>query len=200
MQPRGIARVLDADGGTAYDNPVATSRVISPQVAYQMVSMLSDVIDRGTGSAARSLGVRFPVGRQDRDDRRFQGCLVRRLLVERRRRRVGRVRSAEDDRPRGVRLALRAADLERLHAPGRASCGSPSEFERPGGLRAEPMCRVSYLRPVEECPTYVEYFKQDDEMPSQLCPLHQGTVKQRVRRAIDGLLSTIGRKLKGIFR
>ena len=76
----------------------------------------------------------------------------------------------------------------------------PEEFERPGGLRAEPMCRVSYLRPVEECPTYVEYFKQGDEVPSQLCPLHQGTVKQRVRRAIDGLFSTIGKKLKGIFR
>ena len=70
----------------------------------------------------------------------------------------------------------------------------------PGGLRAEPLCPVSYLRPVEECPTYTEYFKQGDEVPSQLCPIHQGTVKQRVRRAIDGLLSTIGRKLKGIFR
>src|SRR5205085_6766937 len=41
---------------------VGTDRVISPEVAYQMVTMLEDAIDRGTGSPVRGLGVRFPVG------------------------------------------------------------------------------------------------------------------------------------------
>ena len=62
------------------------------------------------------------------------------------------------------------------------------------------LCRVSYLRPVEGCPVYTEYFKQDDDVPTRLCPIHQGTVKQRVARAIEGFLSGLGRKLKGIFR
>ena len=40
-----------------------SERVISPQIAYQMVSMLEDVIDRGTGARrAARCGVRFPVG------------------------------------------------------------------------------------------------------------------------------------------
>ena len=39
------------------------SRCVEPEVAYQMVSMLQDVVDRGTASPARSTyGVRFPVG------------------------------------------------------------------------------------------------------------------------------------------
>src|SRR4030095_11049097 len=53
VRPRGIVRVVDADGATAYDNPPRREPVISPQSAYQMVSMLVDVIDRGTGAAAR---------------------------------------------------------------------------------------------------------------------------------------------------
>jgi hypothetical protein len=37
-------------------------------------------------------------------------------------------------------------------------------------------------------------------VPSRLCPIHRGTVKQRVRRAFEGFLGGLGRKLKGIFR
>ncbi len=62
VHPRGMIRVIDADGGTAYDDPPNTERVISPQSAFQMVSMLQDVINRGTASAARSAGIRFPSG------------------------------------------------------------------------------------------------------------------------------------------
>src|SRR4030095_10527095 len=62
VRPRGMIRVIDADGGTAYDNPPHSERVISPQSAFQMVSMLQDVMDRGTASAARGWGIRFPSG------------------------------------------------------------------------------------------------------------------------------------------
>ena len=62
------------------------------------------------------------------------------------------------------------------------------------------LCRVSYLKPVEQCPTYTEYFKDGDSIPSQLCPIHQGNVKQQVRRAVQGFFVGLGRKLKGIFR
>jgi len=62
VRPRGITRVLDADGGVAYDNPAQADRVLSEDVAFQMVSMLEDVVDRGTATPARTTyGVRFPV-------------------------------------------------------------------------------------------------------------------------------------------
>jgi penicillin-binding protein 1A len=63
VRPRAIVQVVDADGGVAYDNPARQDRVVSGQVAFQMVSMLEDVLDRGTGASARTThGVRFPSG------------------------------------------------------------------------------------------------------------------------------------------
>ena len=62
VEPRAITRVRDADGSVAFLQAVHAERVLSPEVAFQMVSMLGDVIDRGTGSAARRLGLRGPAG------------------------------------------------------------------------------------------------------------------------------------------
>jgi hypothetical protein len=71
------------------------------------------------------------------------------------------------------------------------------EFEPPPTLREEPLCRVSYLRPVDGCPVYTEYLKEEDEAPGRLCPVHQGSVKQRVRRAVEGFFSGLGRRIGG---
>lgn len=76
----------------------------------------------------------------------------------------------------------------------------PQPFEPAPGLREEQLCSVSYLRPVEGCPVYNEYLKEGDDAPGRLCTIHQGTIKQRVRRTVEGLLSGLGKKLKGIFR
>jgi 1A family penicillin-binding protein len=199
VRPRGMIRVLDADGGTAYDKLPQSERVISPQTAFQMVSMLEDVLDRGTASAARSLGVRFPAGGKtgttnDFKDAWFVGfssSMVAGVWVG-------------FDQPRmigreayGSRYALPIwADFMRRAASRRP----PQSFEVPSGLHEVELCNVSYLKPVESCPVYTEYFKEDDDVPSRLCPIHRGTVKQRVTRAIEGILSGLGKKLKGIFR
>ena len=199
VRPRGIVRVLDADGGEAFDNPPRTERVISAQTAFQMVSMLQDVIDRGTAAAARNWGVRFPAGGKTgtTDDFRdawfvgFSSAIVVGVWVG-------------FDQPQsiggeayGSRYALPIwSDFMRRAARRRP----PQAFEVPEGLREEQLCLVSYLRPVEGCPVYPEYFKEGDEVPSRLCPLHQGTVKQRVKRAIEGLLSDVGKRIRGIFR
>jgi len=199
VRPRGMIRVIDADGTAVYDNPVRTERVISPESAFQMVSMLEDVMDRGTASAARGWGIRFPSGGKTgtTDDFKdawfvgFSSSLVVGVWVG-------------FDQPKtiaregyGSRFALPIwSDFMRRAVQRRPA----REFEAPAGLHGEQLCNVSYLRPVEECPTYVEYFKENDDVPSQLCPVHRGTVKQRVRRAMEGFLSGLGRKIKGIFR
>jgi penicillin-binding protein 1A len=199
VRPRGIIRVIDADGGTALDNPPQSERAISPQTAFQMVSMLADVIDRGTASAARGWGVRFAAGGKTgtTDDFRdawfvgFSSSMVVGVWVG-------------FDQPRtiaregyGSRYALPIwSDFMRRTARRRPA----QPFEPPSGLIEEQLCRVSYLRPVEGCPVYTEYFKETDDVPSRLCPVHRGSVKQRVTRAIEGLLGGLGKKLKGIFR
>jgi len=58
---------------------------------------------------------------------------------------------------------------------------------------------VSYLQPVEGCPVYTEYFKEGDVVPSALCPIHRGTLKQRVTRGIEGFFRGLGGKIAGIF-
>jgi hypothetical protein len=72
-------------------------------------------------------------------------------------------------------------------------------FPVPAGLHTEELCRISYKRPVQGCPTYLEYLKEGDEVPTQLCPIHQGTLKQQAQRAIQSVFSAIGRGIKGIF-
>ncbi|MGH9407931.1 MAG: transglycosylase domain-containing protein [Vicinamibacterales bacterium] len=201
VHPRGIIQVIDGDGGTAYDNPAKQDRVISADVAFQMVSMLEDVVDRGTAAAARTTyGVRFPAAGKtgttdDFKDAWFVGftsSIVAGVWV-------GEDQPAPIGREGyGARYALpiwsefmRAAVRQR---PAQA-------FDPPETLRQVQLCDVSYLRPVEGCPVYTEYFKDGDDIPTRLCPIHQGSVRQEFRRAVQGLFSTIGKRLlKGIFR
>ena len=74
------------------------------------------------------------------------------------------------------------------------------EFSPPDGLRASELCRVTYQRPVEGCPTYAEYFKDGDDIPTQLCPIHEGSFRQEASRAIGDVFRAIGRGIRGIFR
>ena len=200
VRARALTRVIDADGSIAYDNPVQQDRVISEQVAYQMVSMLEDVVDRGTASPARTAyGVQFPVAGKtgttdDFKDAWFVGFTSSVVVGVW----VGEDQPATIAREGyGARFALPIwADFIKTAARKRGA----RPFEEPSGLREEQLCKVSYLKPVEGCPVYTEYFKEGDQVPTRLCPIHKGTVKQQLKRAVQGFFSAFGRKLKGIFR
>jgi 1A family penicillin-binding protein len=199
VRPRGIVRVTDADGASVFQEDASAERVISPESAYQMVSMLADVMDRGTGTAARQWGVRAPIGGKtgttnDFKDAWFVGfssSIVAGVWVG-------------YDQPKtiareayGSRYALPIwSDFMRQALRVRPG----GNFEPPSTLRDEPLCRISYLRPVEGCPTYTEYLKEGDQLPGRLCPIHEGSVKQRVRRAVEGFLSGLGKRLGQIFK
>jgi penicillin-binding protein 1A len=199
VEPRGIVRVLDADDGVVVENPVRRQRVIPEPVAFQMVTMLRDVVDFGTASTARSLGVRGPVAGKTGTTSDFKDAWF-----------VGFTTSVVAgvwvglDQPEpigeqafGARVALPIwADFMR-----RVARTLPAEeFAEPSGLREVELCRVSYLRPVDGCPTYVEYFKEGDDVPRRLCPIHQGSFKQQARRVLDGVLARVGRKILDIFK
>jgi membrane carboxypeptidase/penicillin-binding protein len=172
---------------------------MSEQVAFQMQSMLRDVVDRGTGAPARALGVRGPVAGKTgtTDDYRdawfvgFSRAVVAGVWV-------GFDQPATIGKDAyGARAALPiwADFMKRV-----ARALPPADFPVPDGLRAEELCNVSYLRPVQECPTYLEYFKEGDTIPSALCPIHRGTFKQRAARAVQGILRSLGSRIAGIFR
>jgi 1A family penicillin-binding protein len=199
VQPRGLISVENAAGDRVHQVHVERDRILSDQVAFQMVSMLRDVVDRGTGAAARRLGVRGYVGGKtgstnDYHDAWFVGFSSSVVVGVW----VGfdqpeRIRAGGS----GARVALPIwADFMR-----RTANRLPREpIAPPADLHPEEMCRLSYHRPVEGCPTYVEYFKDGDEVPTRLCPIHQGTLKQRAQRALQGVFGAIGRGILEIFR
>ncbi len=198
VRPRAILQVTDAHGGTVSTHEVERDKVLSEEAAFQMVSILEDVVNRGTGSAARADGGRFPVGGKTgtTDDFKdawfvgFSSSVVAGVWV-------GFDQPATIGRDAyGSRVALPIwADFMR-----RAARFAPARpFTPPSDMREEMLCSVSYLRPVDGCPTYIEYFKPGDKVPTALCPIHTGSLKQRAARVVYGLLGAIGRGLAGIF-
>jgi 1A family penicillin-binding protein len=199
VSPRAIVRVLDANDTVVLENAVHRRRVLPEPVAFQMVSMLRDVVDLGTASSARSLGVRGPAAGKTGTTSEFKDAWFAGFTTS-----VVAAVWVGYDQPEpigsegyGARIALPIwADFIR-----RVSRALPAgEFPVPSGVRRVELCRVSYLRPVDHCPTYVEYFKEGDDLPRQLCPLHEGSFKQEARRVVDGVLSRVGRKILDIFK
>jgi penicillin-binding protein 1A len=197
--PRAIVRVLDANENVVLENGVRRKRVLPEPVAFQMVTMLRDVIDVGTASSARSLGVRGPAAGKTGTTSEFKDAWFAGFTT-----RVVAAVWVGYDQPEpigteayGARIALPIwADFMR-----RVARALPAEeFDVPSGVRRVELCRVSYLRPVDGCPTYVEFFKDGDDIPRQLCPVHEGSFKQEARRAVDGVLSRVGRKILDIFK
>jgi len=199
VRPRGIVRILDEDRSIAFRAPVQRENVLRPEVAYQMVTLLQDVVERGTASSARRMGVRFPAGGKTgtTDDFKdawfvgFSSSLVVGVWV-------GFDQPATIGREAyGSRYALPIwADFMRRAVRVRRAEG----FERPAGLEEETLCRVSYLRPVQGCPVYTEYLKRGDEAPGRLCTLHRGTLRQRVTRTLEGWTAELARRFRGLFR
>ncbi len=199
VKPRGIVSVFDAAGNQVFDRPVESTRVISQDAAFQMVSLLRDVVDRGTATAVRSLGVRGPVGGKTGTTDRYHDAWF-----------VGFSSSVVAgvwvgfDQPAPIGRDAYAARIavpiwsDFMKRTGRAL--PAREFAVPPDLREAELCSVSYLRPMDGCPVYTEYFKDGDSIPSRLCPIHPGSLKQRATRAVSGILQSLGHAIAGIFR
>jgi 1A family penicillin-binding protein len=199
VKARGITSVFDAQGSDVSDHPVERGPVIPETVAFQMTSMLRDVIERGTGASARTLGVRGPVAGKtgttdDYNDAWFVGFSTKVVAAVW----VGFDQPAPIGRDAyGARVALPiwAEFMKRT-----ARILPPGEFSVPSGLHGEELCSVSYMRPVQGCPVYTEYFKDDDKVPSGRCTIHRGTFEQQVKRTVEGIFRGLGNKIAGIFR
>jgi len=199
IRPRGVVDIRDANDSIIERVHIERQQVLSAPAAFQMVTMLQDVVERGTGAAARQFGVRGAIGGKtgttnDYRDAWFVGfssAVVAGVWV-------GfdqpeRIR----DGGSGAQVALPIwADFMKRTAQRLPS----TPFARPAGLQSVTLCRLSHSRAVDGCPTYTEYFKDGDEVPTALCALHKGSIQQRAERAIKSLFGTLGRSVAGIFR
>jgi 1A family penicillin-binding protein len=199
VRPRSLVSVTNASGDRVLQIHAQREQILSPDVAFQMVSLLQDVVNRGTGSGVRANGVRGAIAGKTGTTSEYRDGWF-----------VGFSQSVVTgvwvgfDQPHtiregasGARVALPIwAEFMRRTARRLPADG----FTPPATLRAEELCRLSYHRPVDGCTTYVEYFKDADEVPSRLCALHEGSLKQQARRAVQGVLGALGRSIRGIFK
>ncbi|MDR1990220.1 MAG: PBP1A family penicillin-binding protein [Acidobacteriaceae bacterium] len=196
--PRPLVSVVDDRGGTVMSWEASVTPVISETVAYQMVTMLRDVVDRGTGRAARASGVRGPIAGKtgttnDYHDAWFVGFsndLVVGVWV-------GFDEPAPIDREAyASRIAVPIwADFMKRAATVRPA----AEFPMPRGITRVSLCQVSHELPVDGCPVYDEYFKPEDTVPTAKCHIHQISFEDRAVQAIGGFLKELGGKLKDLF-
>jgi membrane carboxypeptidase/penicillin-binding protein len=194
VMPRPIVQVLDNEGYAVLNAEVQRKPVLSEATAFQMVSMLTDVIDEGTGAAARSLGVHFPAAGKTgtTDDFKdawfvgFSSSVVVGVWVG-----LDQPAAIGPD-AYGARYALPIwADFMTRVAPIRR----PAPFRSPSSLETARLCRVTHLLARAECPTYTEYFKRDDAIPTDECNLHVGPTRT-ASQVIGGIFRKI---FGGIF-
>ena len=98
----------------------------------------------------------------------------------------------------GARVALPIwADFMKRTArqlPAREFAGCPAACAQKSCAACRTCSRSRGARPIPSI------FKEGDSVPSALCPVHRGTLKQRATRAIEGFFRGLGSKIAGIFR
>jgi len=177
IEPRALAHVIDRNGSVVLNTQPERDRVLSEDAAFQMLSILTDVVDRGTGSAARSYGVTFPVGGKtgSTDQHKdawfvgFSSSVVTGVWVG-------------FDHPQpiapdayGARYAL---PIWSQFMTRTARLLPPRAFTPPETIRRGWICSITGLRARERCPAYEEFFKEHDSLPAQ-CDLHEGDFRRR---------------------
>ena len=193
VRPRALAAVIDQRGRTVLQEKVERVPVLSAAAAWQTLSMLREVVDSGTGVGARAAGAPAAGKTGTTDDYHdawfvgFVPGLAAGVWVG-------------FDRPATIGADAYAAqvavpiwaDFMRRAAILRP----PGTFIPPRGISTVELCSISHAVPTDRCPTYEECFKEGDLLPEARCPLHGGSFRERVGRAIGGLVDRIRR----IFR
>jgi penicillin-binding protein 1A len=198
QEPWMIRRVEDASGKQLLANHSESSRVISEQTAFQVTSMLGDVIDRGTAWQARNVGFRLPAAGKTGTTNEYRDAwfvgytpdLVAGVWVG-------------FDRPRTIVPGGYASELAVpiwgtfMRDATAGSKGRP--FTRPQGLVGVEVCQDSGLLPVGACyharrvtrdgetreasTVAYEYFRRGTE-PTETCPIHDYSWFGSVRTAM----------------
>lgn len=168
-EPALISMVESPDGVLLYSHVPRQRRAIDPRIAYMMVNMMEDVINRGSGAGVRARGFRLPAAGKTGTSRDgwFAGFTSELLCVVW----VG-FDDHRDLKLEGSKAALpiwtefmKRAHEFRPYSEARA-------FERPEGIGSMRICNASGLLASPYCPsTRVEVFINGSQGLTQ-CHLH----------------------------
>jgi membrane carboxypeptidase/penicillin-binding protein len=166
-----VRRVEDSEGKILFEAKPESRQVVSPATAFMMASMLSDVVNYGTGYRARQEGFTLPAAGKtgttnDFVDAWFVGFtpnLVAGVWVG-------------FDQPQTIIANGFAADLAVplwAHFMKAATAGDkPDWYSPPKGVVATDVCRVSGLLPGEFCDRIITEYFAAGTVPTQICRAH----------------------------
>jgi penicillin-binding protein 1A len=167
-----IRRVEDSHGKTIFETKRDPRQVVSPATAFMMASMLSDVVNYGTGYRARQEGFTLPAGGKtgttnDFVDAWFVGFtpnLITGVWIG-------------FDRPHTIIANGFAGDLAVplwARFMKTATVGDkPDWYSPPKGVMTAQVCRVSGLLPGEFCDRIITEYFPAGSVPTQICQAHE---------------------------
>src|SRR5665213_1000799 len=206
VTPRLVRRIQTADGQILWSSDNQRVRVMQPQDAYQLTSMLRAVVDYGTGNVIRDLGVDGPVAGKtgttnDGSDVWFMGYTP--TIV------AGFWFGYDTPRSIGYNASggrLAAPAWADFYSNGWDEPNPPGAWDPPAGMTPVVIdARTGYLA-TEWCPiTQREYFKPGTE-PTTPCPVHSGPPDIQLDSAflpvekVTGAVEKIGKGIGGLFK
>jgi penicillin-binding protein 1B len=146
-------------------------RVLSPQSAYLVTSMLQGVLDHGTGYAARALGVEGELAGKtgttnDQRDSWFAGYSPDRATVVW----VG----YDDNAPTGLSGSRGALPIWSRFTVAVRPPGGYRTFNQPAGISTAVIDPATGLLATEYCPSVLTEVFPTGQVPTDLCNQHQG--------------------------
>lgn len=178
VAPRPILRVEDVEGRTLSESRVQSEEVLERSTSFIVLSILRDVVERGTGTAVRRLGVppEVPVAGKtgttnDATDAWFVGFTPEILTATW----IGFDRPARlhFNAQGGVDAAPVNAEVLKWYYRDRPA---PAPWPKPNGVTEAEVDRSTGLLATPWCPpgeTYIEYYLPGTE-PAEGCNLHGG--------------------------
>jgi 1A family penicillin-binding protein len=178
-----IRRVENADGEVLFEAKPTSEQVLSPQTAFLMTSMLSDVVNYGTAYKARQEGFTLPAAGKtgttnDYVDAWFVGFtpnLVTGVWIgfDKRRTIISNGFAGEIAVPMWARFMKQATAEDK-----------PDTFKSPQGLSAVNVCRQSGRLPGAFCDRVItEYFARGTA-PTEVCQEHNFVLSAQLASAL----------------
>jgi 1A family penicillin-binding protein len=199
--PMLVRRVETTDGEVLFNAEQKPEQAISEETAFLMSNMMSDVVNAGTGAAARSVGFRLPAGGKtgttnDYHDAWFVGFTPR----------LAAGVWVGYDQPRTI-IGGGYASVLAVPVWGRFMAAATKKdrsewFSTPPNITSATICRLSGKLATDSChenvtdangstssrsTAYTEYFVTGTE-PTESCPIHRRIISSPFR-ALAALIS-----------
>jgi penicillin-binding protein 1B len=181
VKPSLVSEVRGARGNVIYRHNPDPRAALDPRVAYLMVSMLQDVLRRGTGVAVWGLGLRQPAAGKTGTSRDgwFAGFTSELLCVVW----VG-FDDNQDLRLEGAHSALPIWTEFMNRAARYRPYRDPAPFPAPAGVVSVAICSVTGELAGPWCPSTSEFFVAGSA-PGRRCSMHQGSPAPVQRIMVD---------------